>query len=84
MSGQMNPKAYGEEFYMNIEDVAYRAIPYVEKTLMAGFTTGRDLGGEVMLPPVTPSRQVISKVPEFMLPENHWVQQVATRILPVD
>ena len=49
MSGQMNPKAYGEEFYMNIEDVAYRAIPYVEKTLMAGFTTVRDLGGEVML-----------------------------------
>ncbi|MBT4809628.1 MAG: amidohydrolase family protein, partial [Candidatus Marinimicrobia bacterium] len=49
MSGEMNPKAYGEDFYMNIEDVAYRAIPYVEKTLMAGFTTVRDLGGEVML-----------------------------------
>ncbi len=49
LSWEMNPKAYGEEFYMNIEDVAYRAIPYVEKTLMAGFTTVRDLGGEVML-----------------------------------
>ena len=49
MSGEMNPKAYGEDFYMNIEDVAYRAIPYVEKTLMAGFTPVRDLGGEVML-----------------------------------
>ncbi|MBT3663196.1 MAG: amidohydrolase family protein [Candidatus Marinimicrobia bacterium] len=49
LSGEMNPKAYGEDFYMNIEDVAYRAVPWVEKTLMAGFTTVRDLGGEVML-----------------------------------
>ncbi len=49
LSGEMNPKAYGEDFYMNIEDVAYRAVPWVEETLMAGFTTVRDLGGEVML-----------------------------------
>lgn len=49
LSGEMNPKAYGEDFYMNIEDVAYRAVPWVEETLLAGFTTVRDLGGEVML-----------------------------------
>ena len=49
LSSELSPKAYGEEFYMNIEDVAYRAVPWVEKTLLAGFTTVRDLGGEVML-----------------------------------
>lgn len=49
LSSELNPSAYGEEFYMNIEDVAYRSIPWVEKTLMAGFTTVRDLGGEVIL-----------------------------------
>ncbi|MBN4081468.1 amidohydrolase family protein, partial [Caldithrix abyssi] len=47
LSGEMNPKAYGEGFYMNVEDFAYRAIPWAEKTLMAGFTTVRDLGGKV-------------------------------------
>jgi len=50
LSGEMNPKAYGEDFYMNIEDFAYRAIPWAEKTLMAGFTTVRDLGGSVNTP----------------------------------
>lgn len=49
LSSELSPKAYGEEFYMNIEDVAYRAVPWVEKTLLAGFTTVRDLGGEVLL-----------------------------------
>ncbi len=49
LSGELNPKAYGEDFYMNIEDVAYRAVPWVEETLLAGFTTVRDLGGEVLL-----------------------------------
>ncbi|MBC8346296.1 MAG: amidohydrolase family protein, partial [Candidatus Marinimicrobia bacterium] len=47
LSGELSPKAYGEDFYMNIEDFAYRAIPWAEKTLLAGFTTVRDLGGYV-------------------------------------
>ena len=49
LSGESNPLSYGEDFYMNPEDVAYRAIPWVEKTLMTGFTTVRDAGGEIML-----------------------------------
>lgn len=49
LSGESNPMSYGEDFYMNPEDVAYRAIPWVEKTLMTGFTTVRDAGGEIML-----------------------------------
>ena len=35
LNGESNPQAYGEDFYMNPEDVAYRAIPWVEKTLKA-------------------------------------------------
>ncbi len=49
LSNESNPKSYGEKFYINPEDVAYRAIPWVEKTLLAGFTTVRDVGGEVIL-----------------------------------
>ena len=49
LSSESNPQSYGEDFYINPEDVAYRAIPWVDKTLMAGFTTVRDVGGEVML-----------------------------------
>ena len=49
LDGESNPQSYGEDFYMNPEDRAYRTIPWVEKTLMAGFTTVRDLGGEVIL-----------------------------------
>ncbi|MBH31798.1 MAG: amidohydrolase [Candidatus Marinimicrobia bacterium] len=49
LSSESNPQSYGEDFYINPEDAAYRAIPWVDKTLMAGFTTVRDVGGEVML-----------------------------------
>ncbi len=49
LSSESNPQSYGEDFYIDPEDVAYRAIPWVEKTLMAGFTTVRDVGGEVIL-----------------------------------
>ena len=45
LSGQSNPKVYMEKFYMDIDEYAYRSIPYAEKTLMAGFTTVRELGG---------------------------------------
>jgi imidazolonepropionase-like amidohydrolase len=45
IEGQSSPKAYEERFRMNEADVALRATTYCEKTLMAGFTTVRDLGG---------------------------------------
>ena len=47
LSGQSNPKVYMEKFYMDIDEYAYRSIPYAEKTLMAGFTTVRELGGVI-------------------------------------
>jgi imidazolonepropionase-like amidohydrolase len=44
LSGQMGPKSYGEGFFMNDADFALRATTYAKKTLLAGFTTVRDLG----------------------------------------
>ncbi len=46
LSGQMGPKAYTEGFFMNNADFALRATTYAKKTLMAGFTTVRDLGSK--------------------------------------
>ncbi len=45
LEGESNPRRYLERFTMNKEDVAFRAGVYAERTLMAGFTTVRDLGG---------------------------------------
>lgn len=47
LSGESNPKKYMERFTMNLDDYAYQSVPYAEKTLMAGFTTVRDLGGPI-------------------------------------
>jgi imidazolonepropionase-like amidohydrolase len=45
VESELNPKAYSERFTKNPADVALRATTYMNKTLMAGFTTVRDLGG---------------------------------------
>jgi len=42
---QMSPSIYIESFTANEADVAFNSIKYAEITLMAGFTTVRDLGG---------------------------------------
>jgi imidazolonepropionase-like amidohydrolase len=42
---ESNPKSYEEKFRQNPSDVAYYAESFGKKTLMAGFTTVRDLGG---------------------------------------
>ena len=47
LSGESNPKRYMERFTMDLDDYAYRSIQFAERTLMAGFTTVRDLGGPV-------------------------------------
>lgn len=44
LSSEMSPKAYLEEFTLNEADVAYVAARHARRTLMAGFTTVRDLG----------------------------------------
>lgn len=42
---ESNPKQYEERFRLNDADVAFRSAVFAKRTLMAGFTTVRDLGG---------------------------------------
>ncbi len=48
LASESSPNSYSEGFRMDPVDFAYRSVGYAEKTLMAGFTTVRDLGGEVV------------------------------------
>lgn len=45
IEGETSPTHYLEEFTLNDADIAYNAAEIAERTLMAGFTTVRDLGG---------------------------------------
>mgnify|MGYP000846058772 FL=1 len=47
LGSQSSPQSYSEDFRLDPVDHAFRAVGYAEKTLMAGFTSVRDLGGEV-------------------------------------
>ncbi|TYT27348.1 amidohydrolase family protein [Luteimonas viscosa] len=47
MGGQSSPQSYSEGFRLDPVDYAYRSVGYANKTLQAGFTSVRDLGGEV-------------------------------------
>ena len=44
---ESNPQSYSEGFRLDDVDFALRATHYVRRTLEAGFTTVRDLGGEL-------------------------------------
>ena len=44
LSSQMSKKSYTERFFMTEAEVALRSSKYAERTLMAGFTTVRDVG----------------------------------------
>lgn len=47
LGGESSPQSYSEGFRLDPIDFAYRSVGYAEKTLLAGFTSVRDLGGEV-------------------------------------
>ncbi len=47
LGSQSSPQSYAEGFRLDPVDYAFRAVGYAGKTLRAGFTTVRDLGGEV-------------------------------------
>jgi imidazolonepropionase-like amidohydrolase len=49
LRGESNPNSYSEGFRLNPEHYAFRSVGFAEKTLMAGFTSVRDLGGGVIL-----------------------------------
>lgn len=44
ITGQHSPRRYSEGFFMSASDMALRATVYARRTLLAGFTTIRDLG----------------------------------------
>ena len=41
---EQSPKSYTERFYLNPADYAYHSVVYAKRTLLAGFTTVRDVG----------------------------------------
>jgi imidazolonepropionase-like amidohydrolase len=45
MESETNPDKYLETFTLNPADYAFQSVVFSERTLMAGFTTVRDLGG---------------------------------------
>jgi|TARA_R100000479_G_scaffold168753_1_gene109969 imidazolonepropionase-like amidohydrolase len=45
LEGETSPNNYLKPFTLNEADVAFNSAGYAKKTLMAGFTTVRDLGG---------------------------------------
>lgn len=49
LGDQSSPRTYEEEFRLDPTDFALRGVSYSRKTLMAGFTSVRDLGGDAAL-----------------------------------
>ena len=49
LGGESSPQSYSEGFRLDPVDFAYRSVGYAEKTLLAGFTSVRDLGGNITL-----------------------------------
>ena len=49
LDGESSPQSYSEGFRLDDVDFAFRSVGYAEKTLLAGFTSVRDLGGTVTL-----------------------------------
>lgn len=47
MANQSSAQSYSEGFRLDETDYALRAVSYAKKTLLAGFTSVRDLGGDV-------------------------------------
>ncbi|MFD1095014.1 metal-dependent hydrolase family protein [Salegentibacter chungangensis] len=45
LESESNPKAYLQRYTDNEADLAFKSIGFAEKTLLAGFTTVRDVGG---------------------------------------
>jgi imidazolonepropionase-like amidohydrolase len=47
MGSQSSPQSYSEGFRMDDADYAFRSVGFARKTLLAGFTSVRDLGGDI-------------------------------------
>ena len=66
LGSQTSPGAYAEGFRLNPEDYAYRSVGYAEKTLLAGFTTVRDLGGTTVMSLRTAIEQGLVRGPRIV------------------
>ena len=73
LMSQHHKKVYSDRFFMNDADYALRSTVYARRTLLAGFTTVRDLG----------DNGVNSSVLAFSRPENHWrrLADMPTRLM---
>lgn len=49
LRGEYSERSDIERFRLNATDQAFRSVALAEKTLLAGFTTVRDLGGEIII-----------------------------------
>lgn len=49
LGDESSPRSYEEEFRLDPVDFAFRSVGYAKKTLHAGFTSVRDLGGTIAL-----------------------------------
>jgi imidazolonepropionase-like amidohydrolase len=49
ITGEFNERSEIEGFRLNPVDFAFRSVGFAQKTLLAGFTTVRDLGGDVAI-----------------------------------
>jgi imidazolonepropionase-like amidohydrolase len=49
LTGEYSESSEIESFRLNPSDYAFRSVGFAEKTLLAGFTTVRDLGGDVSI-----------------------------------
>ncbi|GHA75703.1 metal-dependent hydrolase family protein [Cognatilysobacter bugurensis] len=49
LDGESSPQSYSEGFRLDDVDFAFRSVGFAKKTLDAGFTSVRDLGGTVQL-----------------------------------
>ena len=83
IESESSPTKYLERYQLDPADVAYDAAVYARRTLMAGFTTVRDLGGSGVNIAL---RNAINKgkcpVHEFLLLGKHCLPQGGMAIRP--
>jgi predicted amidohydrolase YtcJ len=84
IEGEYSPDRYLKVFQNNPEDTAFEAAEIANRTLMAGFTTVRDMGGtgvNIALRNAI-NKGLVSWDQEFLLRVKLSVQQVVTQTLP--
>ena len=91
MESEYNPEKYLNEFTAEESEIAFSSIKFAKRTLMAGFTTVRDLGGsgvnislrnainkgEVMGPRIFTAGKAIGTTGGHADPTNGWKKSIA-------